>query len=125
MSVGVALALYMLSFLALFILGTIVVYYLMDWQAHIKETKRDVQNYGYAGYRSFNREFESTEFQLYIHECLSNKEESTRLVGNRYIFNTKGMIMRDPISFIITQLKIHYKVKELKRASHGKNTVKW
>ena len=94
-----------------------------NWYIHVDLTKRFISCYGWGNYRTFKREFNKTEWRDKGTEYhLLNDNGGS--VDTTYKFEEKGMIINNPISYILCQIYVKKQYRKLVGSRKG-NTVKW
>lgn len=100
---------------AIIILAVVVIGSMMDWIVHISMVKEQTTQYGWAGHKKFIEQFHKAEweYQPYWRKSLFGKEyEKDQYHANIFKFNSKGMIINNPVSYLIVKLYVSGYIKE-------------
>ncbi|WP_310877020.1 hypothetical protein [Priestia megaterium] len=87
-------------------------------------TKLEQIPYGKAGYRKFKREFKKREWSKMKNIEGGLESENSKLHASMFIFDGKGMMIHNPISYSLCKLKQKRQYKRLER-KESLNKVKW
>jgi hypothetical protein len=104
-----------------------LIFSMIIWGVHISMIRNDGCAYGWATYSKFKREFNkyTWNFDYIFTDSLFNYPEGGYLHASIYRFNNKGMIMRDPVSYLLSALYIRNYIKRNYKIPNKKNVVEW
>ena len=120
----------LLTFLVLITIFLIVLVFI-DWLTHLSMTKESVTYAGWAGYRKFKKHFNEVDWEWdnnYKYSLFSMKYRINEYHANSIIFNNNGMLIHNPISYILVKMYVHRYIKKHfrpKKSKPKKIKVKW
>src|SRR5690606_27286010 len=97
--------------------------FMVNWFIHIHMTVSYSDQYGWSGYSRFKQKFSEYEWRCengYRYSLFANGY-TNEVHASIIKFDNKGMVMIDPVSFLLTQLYVRKYIKN----NYKKNVVKW
>lgn len=94
---------------------------MIEWTVHISGVRAHKSDYGWAGYRTFKKEFAKTEWEYdaSFKGALFEKgnkygrhETRDEIFVGRIILNGKGMIINNPISYVLCMIHVRKHIKD-------------
>jgi competence protein ComGC len=102
---------------------TILIFLIVHWIVHISMVKNEGCKYGWGTFKRFKKEFDKYEWNNHGYSSsLFNYCEGGYIHADIYKFNNKGMIMRDPFSYLLSKIYIR---KHCSYVKPKRNVVKW
>lgn len=107
----------MIIFLVSFIVLVLVIN-MIDWLCHISLTKEHSIAYGTGNYEKFKKHFNQMDWEL-VGDGVRNWSSDSQCSNTIIKFNGNGMIIYNPIYYVMTKLYVHNFTK------NHKSSVKW
>ena len=85
----------------------------IDWLAHRDMVKSSTNQYGVSNYKKFIEEFHKVEWehQKLFTSSLFGKDRKDQFHANIIEFNGRGMIINNPISYLLVKLYVKKYIK--------------
>ena len=101
-----------MTLLITFLIGLIifgVIWLFADWVIHIDMVKENCDTYGWAGFKKFKEHFDKTEWEYdnrWENSLFGKSHYEDRFFASIIKFNRVGMIMNNPISFLLARIYV-------------------
>lgn len=86
-----------------------VVWLFVDWLVHISMVKENCDTYGWAGFKKFREHFDKIEWvyeSRWENSLFGKVYSNDRFFAHVIKFNGVGMIINNPISFLLAKLYV-------------------
>jgi len=90
----------------------------IEWSVHVDMVKGRGAQYGRANYKKFVEEFQKVEWErdIYFNNSLFGSDSISGTIdeyhANIIKFNGKGMIIKDPISYLLVKIYVKRYIKQ-------------
>lgn len=89
-----------------------------NYKVHVYMTKTSTINSGRADFKTFKKHFDSFDWvdsKMYKESLFDRNDKATKIHANIFMFNGKGMVMKNHIAYNKAKKLIKLKLNELKQ----------